>query len=133
MSSRVGCFVLGIATAIAVIAASIFLFVKGGGISMETTAPPFPFERTLAGMALRASIGDAAAQKNPIPLNDSNLMAGAQIFKENCGGCHGTPGAPQWAVAKGMYPRPPQLFTPDGMVTDDPEGVTFWKVTHGIR
>jgi mono/diheme cytochrome c family protein len=32
-----------------------------------------------------------------------------------------------------MFPKPPQLFTPDEMVTDDPEGVTFWVVTHGIR
>lgn len=133
MSSRAGYFVLGIVTAIVVIIASVFLFVKGGGISMETTAPPLPFEQTLAGMALSASIGNAAAQKNPIPFNESNLLAGAQVFKENCAVCHSTPGGPQSAASKGMFPQPPQLFTPDGMVKDDPEGVTFWKVTHGIR
>ena len=32
-----------------------------------------------------------------------------------------------------MFPAPPQLFETKGMVTDDPEGVTYWKVTHGIR
>jgi mono/diheme cytochrome c family protein len=32
-----------------------------------------------------------------------------------------------------MFPPPPQLFEKDDMVTDDPEGVTYWKVTHGIR
>jgi len=100
---------------------------------METTAPMLPFEQALAGMAIRASIGDAAAQKNPIPLSESNLLAGAQIFKENCTVCHGTPGGQPSAASKGMFPPPPQLFTPDEMVTDDPEGVTFWKVTHGIR
>jgi len=34
-------------------------------------------------------------------------------------------------VAKGLYPRPPQLAT-DG-VEDDPEGFSFWKLKHGIR
>lgn len=109
------------------------LFVKCGGISMDTTAHSLPFEQTLANIALHASIGDAAAQKNPIPSNQSNLLAGAQVFKENCAFCHRTPGGPQSAASKGMFPRPPQLFTPDAMVTDDPQGVTFWKVTHGIR
>jgi thiosulfate dehydrogenase len=133
MSSRAGWFILGIIFAMVVVIAGVFLLVKGGGVSMETTAPPLPFEQTLAGMALRASIGNAAAQKNPTPLNESNLLAGAQIFKENCAVCHGIPGGHQSAASKGMFPQPPQLFTPDGMVTDDPEGVTFWKVTHGIR
>ncbi|MHB8531074.1 MAG: c-type cytochrome, partial [Caulobacteraceae bacterium] len=34
-------------------------------------------------------------------------------------------------VAKGLYPKPPQLAT-DG-VEDDPEGVSHWKIEHGIR
>jgi thiosulfate dehydrogenase len=32
-----------------------------------------------------------------------------------------------------MFPRAPQLFTADDTVTDDPPGVTFWKVKNGIR
>jgi thiosulfate dehydrogenase len=32
-----------------------------------------------------------------------------------------------------MFPDPPQLFEQKDMVTDDPEGITYWKVTHGIR
>jgi mono/diheme cytochrome c family protein len=32
-----------------------------------------------------------------------------------------------------MFPPPPQLFVHDQMVTNDPPGVTYWKVTHGIR
>ena len=34
-------------------------------------------------------------------------------------------------MAQGEYPPPPQLAT-DG-VEDDPEGVSFWKISHGIR
>ena len=34
-------------------------------------------------------------------------------------------------IASGLYQHPPQLAK-DG-VEDDPEGVTFWKIEHGIR
>jgi mono/diheme cytochrome c family protein len=32
-----------------------------------------------------------------------------------------------------MFPIPPQLWEKDEMVTDDPAGVTYWKVSNGIR
>jgi hypothetical protein len=32
-----------------------------------------------------------------------------------------------------MFPKPPQLFTQDEMVTDDPVGEDYWKVKNGIR
>ncbi len=35
-------------------------------------------------------------------------------------------------TAKGMFPKPPQLFKSHG-VTDDPVGETYWKVENGIR
>jgi mono/diheme cytochrome c family protein len=59
-------------------------------------------------------------------------MAGAQIYREQCAVCHGLPGQPKTPTAQGMFPEPPQLFHGKG-VTDDPVGVTYWKVTNGIR
>ena len=126
-------FFLGIVTAFVLIIAGVYMFVKGGGFPMETTASPLPLEETLAGMAIRASIGNAGAQTDPNPLNEANLLAGAHVFKENCAFCHTNPSRQQSAASKGMSPKPPQLFTPDAKVTDDPEGVIFWVVTHGIR
>lgn len=35
-------------------------------------------------------------------------------------------------MAKGMFPKPPNLFHGKG-VTDDPAGETYWKVANGIR
>jgi thiosulfate dehydrogenase len=46
--------------------------------------------------------------------------------------CHGLPAHTDYATAKGMFPKPPQLFKGHG-VTDDPVGETFWKVANGIR
>ena len=101
---------------------------------MATTAPPLPLEKTVAKMALRASIGNAGDQKGPLPFDDDNMLAGVNAYKEqHCAVCHGAPGQPRAAISKGMFPSPPQLFEKEDMVTDDPEGVTYWKVTHGIR
>jgi mono/diheme cytochrome c family protein len=36
-------------------------------------------------------------------------------------------------AAKGMFPLPPQLLSGDDMVTDDPVGDTYWKVSNGLR
>ena len=126
-------FVLGIVVTLVALAGGAYLFVKTGGIPMDTTAPPLPLEKTVAGMALQASMGHAADQKNPLPFNDETMLAAARKYKQNCAVCHGVPGQPPTAIAKGMFPDPPQLFDKNGMITEDPEGETFWKVTHGIR
>jgi thiosulfate dehydrogenase len=126
-------FVLGIVITLLALAGGAYLFVTRGGISMDTTAPPLPLEKTVAGMALRASMGNAADQKNPLPVDDGAMLAGARTYKQTCAVCHGIPGQAPTAISKGMFPDPPQLFEKRGMMTDDPEGETFWKVTHGIR
>jgi mono/diheme cytochrome c family protein len=122
MSSHLKWFVLGIFTTLVVLTVGAYLFIRTGGISMETTAPPLPLEKTVADMALRANLGQAAAQKNPVPFNDDTMLSAAQRYKQYCAVCHGTPGQPRTAISKGMFPDPPQLFEKEGMMTDDPEG-----------
>jgi thiosulfate dehydrogenase len=131
--SRPVWFVFGAVAAFAALFVGAYLFVKSGGVPMETSAQPLPLEATLAHMALRASIGDAADQKNPLPFNEANMLAGARQFKEHCAFCHGQPGQADPDAAVGMFPKPPQLFKSGEMVNDDPEGATYWKATHGIR
>jgi thiosulfate dehydrogenase len=126
-------FVLGIFAGILIIGAGGYYFVRGGGISLATSARPLPMEEKVADMALRSSMGNAAQQANPLSFDDANMLAGVHVYKENCAVCHGAPGQPRTAISKGMSPAPPQLMEKQGMMTDDPEGETYWKVTHGIR
>ena len=126
-------FVLGVVATVLLMIAGGYLFVRGGGVSLATTAPPLPLERTIAKMALSASIGNAGGQKDPLPFDDADMLAGVDAYKEYCVVCHGAPGRPRTAISNGMFPSPPQLFEKEGAVTGDPEGVTYWKVTHGIR
>ncbi len=131
--SRLLWFVLGIVVTIAVLVAGGYLFLVSGGVSMETTASPLPLERRVARIALHTSMGNAAQPRDPFPFDDTNMVAGAQVYHTHCVICHGRPGGSRSEIARGMFPDPPQLFEPKDMVTDDPEGITFWKVTHGIR
>lgn len=126
-------FGFGLVFGAAAVIAGGYAFVRAGGVSMATTAQPLPFEEALAKRALRASIGSAADDRDPLGFNEENLLAGAALYKAHCAVCHGLPGQPPPAISEGMFPRPPLLLEPDAMVTDDPEGVTHWKVTHGIR
>jgi mono/diheme cytochrome c family protein len=125
-------FILGVFLTIFMILVGGFLFVRSGKLSMATTAPPLPMEATVAQLAIHASMGSAKDQKDPLPLDDANQLAGAKVYKDHCAVCHGAPQA-RSTIAKAMFPSPPQLMEGDDMVTDDPEGETFWTVTHGIR
>jgi mono/diheme cytochrome c family protein len=133
MSPRLGWFVLGIVTAFMGFVVGGYLFIRAGGIPMDTSARPLPLEKTVARLALRASLGNAKAEKNPLPVDEANMLAGLDQYKEHCAVCHGLPGRPPTAISKGMFPPPPQLLEKGDMVTRDPEGITYWKVTHGIR
>jgi mono/diheme cytochrome c family protein len=110
-----------------------YLYLASGRFPVATAAPPFPFERRLAKLSQRATFNEAAKLQSPIPADETALVAGAKIYKENCAVCHGLPNQPIGAIAKGMYPAPPQLFDKEDMVTDDPPGKIYWKVANGIR
>jgi mono/diheme cytochrome c family protein len=125
---------LGVVVTIVVAAGAGYLALKGGALAANADATPGGFEVWAASTSLRATLSrDAPKGTNPVPLTDANLIEGVKLYGEHCVYCHGTAaGAPSAsAQAKGLYPRPPQLAT-DG-VEDDPEGVTYWKIKHGLR
>ena len=92
-----------------------------------------PFEKKFARMGLHARMDTEYPRRVPIQGNEENNLTGANIYREHCAVCHGTAGQQPTSVAKGMYPRPPQLLDPKHMVSDDPPGETYWKVSNGIR
>ncbi len=109
-----------------------FLYVRLGYFPVSTAAPPFPFERKLAGMALHARTSREASLQPAVEANAENLMAGAKLYRQHCAVCHGTTTEPKTMFGGGMFPRPPALVHGKG-VTDDPVGETYWVVSNGIR
>ena len=125
-------FLLGFVIGIIALGAAVFYYFVSGRAPVATSDNPIPFEKTLANSALHARIDREMPKNVPIQANEENYMAGAKIYLENCGICHGYPGMEQSATAKGEFPKPPHLFRGKG-VTDDEPGETYWKVANGIR
>jgi mono/diheme cytochrome c family protein len=125
-------FVVGLILGVLLLPVLAFVLIRLGYVPVATAAPPLPLERTLAAMALGARIAKEAPKNSPVLPSEPNLLAGATLYRTHCAVCHGTPGEPRTAIAKGMFPRPPQLVEGKG-VTDDPVGETFWKAANGIR
>jgi mono/diheme cytochrome c family protein len=124
--------VLGICGTLVVIALGAYLGIKAGLMPANADARPSHLERWAASTSLHATLAREAPRiDNPIPLGDENLIAGIKLYAANCAVCHGAADAKPSNVALGLYQKPPQLAK-DG-VEDDPEGVTYWKVDHGIR
>jgi thiosulfate dehydrogenase len=126
-------FLLGLVVGIGLLLLAGYLFATRGGISMATKGGPLPMERFLANKALDASIGKSSQDQSPLSADETNLLAGARVYKQSCAGCHGQLDQPASALAKRFYPHPPQLLPPGEGVTDDPVGTTHWVVQNGIR
>src|SRR5260370_27677962 len=125
-------FLVGLILGLAIIPAGLYFYFSTGSAPVATSAQAMPFEKRLAKMALDARVHKEAPTTASLPVNDANLVAGAQVYQQQCAVCHGLPGQQITAIAKGMFPKPPQLFHGKG-VTDDPPGETYWKAANGIR
>ena len=125
-------FVLGVILTLIVLAGLGYAYFYFGFAPVATASHPMPFELTLAHLGLHAQMKSAAKLQSPVAADESNLLAGAHVYVEDCAVCHGVSGQAEGPIAKGMFPHPPQLFNGD-TVTDDPVGETYWKVENGIR
>jgi thiosulfate dehydrogenase len=125
-------FILGLVAALVALALCAYVGIEAGLMPANADAKPSKLERWMAGTSLHATLARAASKSaNPVPLTDENLIAGIRLYAANCAICHGAADGKPSNIARGLYQRPPQLAK-DG-VEDDPDGVTFWKVDHGIR
>src|SRR5581483_6400542 len=127
-----GKFVLGLIVGLIAIPLAVYFYFATGMAPVGTAAQAMPFEKSVAKKALHARVEKEMPKNVPIAADDNNLIAGAQIYVQHCAICHGLPTQPETPTAKGMFPKPPELFNGKG-VTDDPPGETYWKVANGIR
>jgi len=125
---------LGVVLTLAIALIGAYVLVRSGLIPANADAQPGRLETWMARTSLDAALRrNAPKDQNPVALTDQNLTNGVHLYAQNCAVCHGSAKGVASAspIAKGLYPKPPQLAT-DG-VEDDPEGYSFWKIKHGIR
>src|SRR5713226_1174837 len=99
--------ILGILLGILLIAGGVYYYFSSGHAPVATSAPPMPFEKTIARIWLHAYLDRLTHPEPQVPADEADLISGAKVYKEQCATCHGLPGEPKSAVALGMYPAPP--------------------------
>jgi thiosulfate dehydrogenase len=126
-------FLMGLILGLLIVPIAIFFYVENGQAPAAAADAPMPFEKFIARGALHARIKKEAPERDLSTFTTADLTAGADAYQKNCAFCHGLPLQQPSAAAQGMFPHAPQLFTEKETVTDDPVGVTYWKVKNGIR
>ena len=125
-------FLSGFFAALILLAIGGYLFILNGMLPAGQDVPPGRLERWATRTSLLASVTrEAATLSSPLEPDDQNLATDVVLYRTHCQSCHGGPDAVASAAARGLHPAPPQ-FAKDG-VEDDPEGVIYWKIVHGIR
>jgi thiosulfate dehydrogenase len=125
--------VVGLITGVLIVPIALFCYVETGQAPAAASDAPMPFEKFLARGALHARIQKETQDRELSTFNAGDLAAGAEVYRTNCAFCHGLPLQAPSAASQGMFPHAPQLFSAKETVTDDPVGVTYWKVKNGIR
>lgn len=127
-------FLAGVLTTLVALLAGGYLLLQSGKIPANADGKPSQIELWMARTSLHATLRHQAPKgPGPEALTNANLIIGVGIYGEHCAICHGTSQGTASAspIAKGEYPKPPQLASHG--VEDDPIGYTFWKVKNGIR
>jgi len=128
---------LGIILGVLLVPIAVVAWFRYGHPPVAVWDEPFPYEEQITAVPLHARIDREMPKTVPIQADETNLVAGAHIYREQCSECHGLYGKPS-PLAKHMFPGVPQLWEMhrDSSVigvSDDPVTETFWKVTNGIR
>jgi thiosulfate dehydrogenase len=131
-----GTFLFGAVTAVVLLVAATFLYLRFGNPPVAVADKSLPYESQIVHVPMQARI-TREMKTPPFGTGEDVFEAGAKIYTENCSGCHGSPGHDA-DFAKAMFPAAPQLWKKHAHgavvgVSDDEPGETFWKIENGIR
>jgi mono/diheme cytochrome c family protein len=124
-------FLLGILFALAALLVGGYGCLKSGCVNLRADQRPSSFEQRLAMSAVDAWLDrHSAAQKNPLPPTEENLVEGAKLYVDHCAGCHGVPSNADSRFADSFYPPVPSFFKDPPEMGEDQN---FYVIVHGIR
>jgi len=113
---------------------------KGTSLRLARVFGIFAFPALLAFAGGRVAADDAPKPwvapdearmvKNPVPANQENLAAAAQLFQDNCVLCHGEKGTGDGPGAKTIKVKPAN-FTDAAAMKTETDGSLFWKMSEG--
>jgi thiosulfate dehydrogenase len=132
-----GRFLLGLVVGLVLTPAALLAWFRFGHPPVAVIDPGLPEEKLLTSVPLETRIHREMPGTAPIADNEENLVAGAQIYHDQCASCHGFYSKPS-SFGAHMFPAAPPLWQKHNNsdvvgVSDDPVGETYWKVANGIR
>ncbi len=133
-------YVIAVIIGILLVPVGFYLYLISGHAPVATGASPLPFERFFARLAMHATMERELPKADAGPPTESDLVRGAQAYRQYCGVCHGFPNQQPTVIARGMYPHPPQFFHSKPVRSYDPSRrfrpasrKDYWKVKNGVR
>jgi len=116
--------------ALVVLAVTYAAVVVRSGFS--ATDEPSAVEKIVARTVRNLGIPSSARRDtNPVPPSSDALRVGRGRFLADCAGCHGQDGRGRTAVGRNLYPKPPDLRSPETQALTD--GELHYIITHGVR
>ncbi len=101
-----GRILLGILLGVILVPVAVLAWLRFGSVPVAVADPPLPQERLLTRVPLHARIDREMIKTPPIQVNENNLVAGAEIYRDHCAGCHGLHGKPSYYLAPTCIPMP---------------------------
>lgn len=124
-------FGFGIVATLVVLSAAAYVYFEQGFVDTRANIPMGMADSWL-GTAMDASTERHAPKvNNPIAPTEANLVAGAQLYRDKCAGCHGSPINQDSDFGRSFYPHVPQFFGHDA--PDMPENQNFYIIKNGVR
>ena len=124
-------FIAGVVLCLIVCILAFLVIAYLGLVPTKATSEPPPWETAVMERAFDASIARHAPKvENPVAPDDSALLAGMELYRNDCAGCHGDSNRRSDWGAHGFYPRAPQFAFER---PDKPDWQMFWIVKEGIR
>ena len=106
-------FLLGLILGFLLFPVGVLVYLHYGRVPVAVSDAPLPMERTITHGSLHARIDREAPKRSPMEPSPTNLLIGAQIYRDNCSGCHGYYGQSS-PFATHIFPKAPQLWAPHG-------------------
>jgi mono/diheme cytochrome c family protein len=127
----------GVVLGLILVPVAVLAWFHFGQVPVAVDDPRLPQERLITSVPLNARINREMVSTPPIQVNEDNLVAGSQVYRDQCAACHGFHGKPS-SFGAHMFPDAPPLWEKHHHndvvgVSNDPPGETYWKVSNGIR
>ncbi len=104
--------VLGLVIGALALPVGLLVLAWNGWLPADARHEPPSWEQAIGHRALHASLAARAKElRNPVQVEDeAALLAGMNLFRNNCAGCHGGAHADSLWGAHNFYPRVPQFW-----------------------